>query len=105
MTPRPPARPPLKLFDARRATGTLLLLTGSLSLGLTTLWLDRSAHASTAQAAVQSDTTDAWASAPTQSGGQQDDWQASGDDWTQAAPQGSFDSQPAQSARGWSRGS
>jgi len=109
MTPKTPARPPLKLFDARRATGTLLLVTGSLSLGLTTLWLDRSAHASTgqaaAQSAAQSDTADAWASAPPQSGGQQDDWQASGDDWAQPAPQGSFDSQPAQSTRGWSRGS
>lgn len=99
MTPRPPARTPLKLFDARHATGTLLLLTGSLSLGLTTLWLDRSAHATQAQTATQPDTTDTWASAPAQDG-----WQAS-DDWTQAAPQGSFDSQPAQSARGWSRGS
>ncbi|WP_155299236.1 hypothetical protein [Deinococcus kurensis] len=101
MTPRPPARTPLKLFDARRATGTLLLLTGSLSLGLTTLWLDRSAHATQAQTAIQPDTTDTWASAPTQ----EDDWQDRDDDWTQAAPQGSFDSQPAQSARGWSRGS
>ena len=45
MTPKTPARPPLKLFDARRATGTLLLVTGSLSLGLTTLWMDRGAHA------------------------------------------------------------
>lgn len=104
MTPRTPARTPLKLFDARRATGTLLLLTGSLSLGLTTLWLDRSAHAVQAQTATQPDTTDTWASAPAQSGVQEDGWQAS-DDWTQAAPQGSFDSQPAQSARGWSRGS
>lgn len=100
MTPRPPARPPLKLFDARRATGTLLLLTGSLSLGLTTLWLDRSAHATSAQTATQPVATDTWASASAQDDG----WQDS-DDWGQAAPQSSFDSQPAQSSRGWSRGS
>lgn len=104
MTPKTPARPPLKLFDARRATGTLLLVTGSLSLGLTTLWVDRGAHASAAQAAAQTpstEATDTWASDTTQSG----NWQASGDDWSQAAPQGSFSSQSAQSARGWSRGS
>ncbi|MFT2719667.1 hypothetical protein ACMT4L_06635 [Deinococcus sp. A31D244] len=119
MTPTTPTRKPVKGFDARRATATLLLLTGSVSAGLTTFWLGGRAQPT---AAASSDTNaqytgDSYASdSYTDDGYTDDDYSTSTgqdgsaggstSDWAQAAPQGStYAAQPQARTRATTRGS
>ncbi|GHF35268.1 hypothetical protein HNQ07_000018 [Deinococcus metalli] len=89
MTTTPPARTTRPSFDPRRATGSLLLLSGSLALGLTVSWLGSGVGANAQTSAVlPEDTDDAGWAATTQGG------------WTQAAPDATYSAQP----QGWSRG-
>ena len=118
MTPTTPTRKPVKGFDARRATATLLLLTGSVSAGLTTFWLGGRAQPT---AAASSDTNaqytgDSYAGDSYASDSYTDDDYDvatqdsnagdSAEDWAQAAPQGStYAAQPQARTRATTRGS
>ncbi|THF87760.1 hypothetical protein E7T09_00510 [Deinococcus sp. KSM4-11] len=97
MTTPPPTRTTPRPFDLRRATSALLLLSGSLALGLTTFWLGSGTATSSA-------TTGTTTSDPASMDDQ--GWTATTDDrgWTQAAPAATYSSQPAQAPSGLSRG-
>lgn len=126
--PRPPARKAPRLFDAQNATGSLLLISGSLALGLTTFWLGTGNASTTASAAATSSvTTQDISPTPTMDAQWQDEYasQRHNDDehdgeyedgYGYAAPQTyvpqqnysvqpGFSQQPMGSPRGSSRGS
>lgn len=113
MTPTTPTRRPVKGFDARRATATLLLLTGSVSAGLTTFWLGGRAQPT---AAASSDTnaqytgdsyaSDSYTDDDYDVATQDSNAGGSAEDWAQAAPQGStYAAQPQARTRATTRGS
>lgn len=122
MTNKPPRQQP-KLFNAQNATGTLLLMSGSLALGLTAFWATPGKAAATAGAAQSTAQNEVFASAPaatqTDDGGWSDhEYNDDGeydDDHYRAAPQqdwrgsGSvqpgFSQQPMSAPRGFTRGS
>lgn len=107
-------RQPPKLFDAQNATGTLLLLTGSLALGLTAFWITPN-KASTQTAAVASTTasdagqTEQYASNTDTSQDDEsgdDGWGAQHQTYQQnAQAQSGFSPQPMQAPGGFTRGS
>ncbi|WP_019587441.1 hypothetical protein [Deinococcus apachensis] len=99
---------PSRRFDARRATGRLLLLTGSLVGGLTVYWLTpRAAASSQSVASTSADAAqDQWAAGNGDFGG--NGWTAPDSPYPPGDQQDfrpSFSGQPSQAPQGWTRGS